>query len=103
MMSFKVLSVSDGALKMWDARDGTVVRDLLTNIHGVWQVVFDERFRVAASNMQHHTYLNVWDFGKEGEADVEAARIVEDEYESDMEDGDYDCVTAYGSGPDGFC
>ncbi|KAG5221020.1 SCF ubiquitin ligase complex [Salix suchowensis] len=27
---FKVLSGSDGTLKMWDIRDGTVVRDLLT-------------------------------------------------------------------------
>lgn len=83
---FKVLSGSDGALKMWDARDGTVVRDLLTNILGVWQVVFDERFCVAASNSQDHTFLDVWDFGDEGEADVEAARIVEDEDESDVED-----------------
>lgn len=74
---------------MWDARDGTVVRDLLTNIQGVWQVVFDERYCVAASNLEGHTYLDVWDFGVEGEADVEAARIITDEDESDSED-EYD-------------
>jgi WD40 repeat protein len=82
---FKVLSGSDGALKMWDTRDGTVIRDLLTNITGVWQVVFDERFCVAASNAQEHTYLDVWDFGSEGDDDVEAARVGEDEEESEEE------------------
>lgn len=83
---FKVLSGSDGALKMWDTRDGTVMRDLLTNIMGVWQVVFDERFCVAASNLQDHTFLDVWDFGDDGDADIEAAHIVEDEDESEDED-----------------
>lgn len=58
----KVLSGSDGTLKMWDTRDGTFTRDLLTGITGVWQVVFDRRFCVAASNRQDSTYLEVWDF-----------------------------------------
>jgi F-box and WD-40 domain protein CDC4 len=40
---FKVLSGSDGTLKMWDIRDGSAVRDLLTGIVGVWQVVFEGR------------------------------------------------------------
>lgn len=60
---FKVLSGSDGTLKMWDIRDGSVVRDLLTGITGVWQVVFDGRWCVAASNRLDVTYLDVWDFG----------------------------------------
>ena len=60
---FKVLSGSDGTLKMWDVRDGNVVRDLLTGITGVWQVVFDGRWCVAASNRLDMTYLDVWDFG----------------------------------------
>lgn len=60
---FKVLSGSDGTLKMWDIRDGTVIRDLLTGITGVWQVVFDGRWCVAASNRLDMTYLDVWDFG----------------------------------------
>ncbi len=83
---FKVLSGSDGALKMWDTRDGTVIRDLLTNITGVWQVVFDERFCVAASNAQEHTFLDVWDFGTEGDDDIEAARVGEEDEESEDED-----------------
>lgn len=62
---FKVLSGSDGTLKMWDIRDGSVVRDLLTGIVGVWQVVFEGRWCVAASNRQDATVLDVWDFGTE--------------------------------------
>ena len=59
---FKVLSGSDGTLKMWDVRNGNVVRDLLTGITGVWQVVFDGRWCVAASTRLGMTYLDIWDF-----------------------------------------
>lgn len=85
---YKVLSGSDGTLKMWDTRDGTVIKDLLTGITGVWQVVFDERFCVAASNRQDHTYLDVWDFAgdDDDDADVEAAKIGEENEETDEED-----------------
>jgi F-box and WD-40 domain protein CDC4 len=62
---FKVLSGSDGNLKMWDIREGTVVRDLLTSITGVWQVVFEGQWCVAASNTGEATMLDVWDFGLE--------------------------------------
>jgi len=54
---FKVLSGSDGTLKMWNINDGTVVRDMLTNIVGVWQVVFEGRWCVAASNRPEATVL----------------------------------------------
>lgn len=60
---FKVLSGSDGTLKMWNIQDGTVVRDLLTSVNGVWQVVFEGRCCVAASNRNGTTMLDVWDFG----------------------------------------
>jgi F-box and WD-40 domain protein CDC4 len=66
---FKVLSGSDGTLKMWNVRDGTVVRDLLTGITGVWQVVFEGRWCVAASNRNDTTVLDVWNFGKEDDDD----------------------------------
>ena len=66
---FKVLSGSDGNLKMWNIRDGSVVRDLLTGITGVWQVVFEGRWCVAASNRQDTTVLDVWDFGTENDDD----------------------------------
>ncbi|KAF7295600.1 F-box domain-containing protein [Mycena indigotica] len=68
---FKVLSGSDGTLKMWNIRDGSVTRDLLTGITGVWQVVFEGRWCVAASNQTRggtvQTVLDVWDFAGEGE------------------------------------
>ena len=67
---FKVLSGSDGALKMWDVRSGTVVREFLSNIDGVWQVVFEGRWCVAASHRSEATFLDVWDFGN-GEPDVD--------------------------------
>ncbi|KAI0315245.1 WD40-repeat-containing domain protein [Amylostereum chailletii] len=86
---FKVLSGSDGTLKMWDVRDGSVVRDLLTNIVGVWQVVFEGRWCVAASNRPDATVLDVWDFGN-GEQDDEwigePAGGIYDEDETEDED-----------------
>lgn len=68
---FKVLSGSDGTLKMWDMRDGTFVRDLLTGINGVWQVVFEGRWCVAASNRMDATMLDVWDFGRDEDEEDE--------------------------------
>ncbi|KAJ6501978.1 WD40-repeat-containing domain protein, partial [Mycena sanguinolenta] len=65
----KMLSGSDGALKMWNLREGSVVRNLLTDIIGVWQVVFDRRWCVAASNKMHEgkqkAILEVWDFSND--------------------------------------
>lgn len=86
---FKVLSGSDGTLKMWDVRDGSIVRDLLTGIIGVWQVVFEGRWCVAASNRQDATVLDVWDFGN-GEDDDdwigEPAGGIYDEDDTEDED-----------------
>ena len=85
---FKVLSGSDGTLKMWNIRDGTVVRDLLTGINGVWQVVFEGRCCVAASNRNTTTMLDVWDFGTEGDDDwigEPANGVYDDDTEEDSE------------------
>lgn len=91
---FKVLSGSDGTLKMWDIRDGTQVRDLLTGIVGVWQIVFEGRWCVAASNRVESTVLDVWDFGNEEgdeEWEGEPASGLYDE-DSDDDDDDVDQV-----------
>ena len=88
---FKVLSGSDGTLKMWDIRDGSIVRDLLTGIIGVWQVVFEGRWCVAASNRMDSTMLDVWDFGNGEEDDEwlgEPAGGCYDDDETDDEDED---------------
>ncbi|PVF95831.1 WD40 repeat-like protein [Serendipita vermifera] len=68
---YKVVSGSDGTLKMWDIRHGTNVRDLLTGIPGVWQVAFKGHLCVAASNRHGDTYIDVWDFGEETAEDSE--------------------------------
>ena len=59
----KILSGSDGALKMWNVRDGSFIRDLLTDVAGVWQVVFEGRWCVAASHRNGSNVIDVWDFG----------------------------------------
>ncbi len=82
---FKVLSGSDGTLKMWDIRDGSQVRDLLTGIVGVWQVVFEGRWCVAASNRMDSTVLDVWDFGDDED----------DEWEGEPPGGLYDEESDY--------
>ncbi|KAI9714336.1 MAG: SCF ubiquitin ligase complex subunit cdc4 [Bogoriella megaspora] len=39
----KVISGSDRTLKMWDIKSGECVKDLLTDLSGVWQVKFNDR------------------------------------------------------------
>ena len=53
----KVISGSDRTLKMWNAQNGEFVKDLLTDLSGVWQVKFDERRCVAAVQRNNLTYI----------------------------------------------
>ena len=86
---FKVLSGSDGTLKMWDIRDGSQVRDLLTSIVGVWQVVFEGRWCVAASNRMDCTVLDVCDFGYgDGGDDEWIGEPPGGQYDEDTDDED---------------
>jgi len=87
---FKVLSGSDGTLKMWDIRDGTQVRDLLTGIVGVWQIVFEGRWCVAASNRVDSTVLDVWDFGNEEGDEEWEGEPLNGLYDEDSDDDDED-------------
>jgi len=59
----KVISGSDRTLKMWDVTTGACVRDLLTDLSGVWQVKFNDRRCVAAVQRDSLTYIEVLDFG----------------------------------------
>ncbi|BDD55662.1 SCF ubiquitin ligase complex subunit cdc4 [Monascus purpureus] len=59
----KVISGSDRTLKMWNVQTGECVRDLLTDLSGVWQVKFNDRRCVAAVQRDHVTYIEVLDFG----------------------------------------
>ncbi|BGP14079.1 SCF ubiquitin ligase complex subunit cdc4 [Rhodosporidiobolus nylandii] len=59
----KVISGSDGTLKMWDVNTGELVRDLLSNLTGVWQVSFDQRFCIAAVSRNNVSEFEILDFG----------------------------------------
>lgn len=98
---FKILSGSDGTLKMWDIRDGSNARDLLTGITGVWQVVFDGRWCVAASNRHDATFLDVWDFGHEVVGDGEEEWVGEASVDGEEGDSEFeeDVTEAFVEGP----
>ena len=55
----KVISGSDRTLKMWNVQTGDFVKDLLTDLSGVWQVKFNERRCVAAVQRNNMTYIEV--------------------------------------------
>jgi F-box and WD-40 domain protein CDC4 len=86
---YKVISGSDGTLKMWDVREGTFTRDLLTGLTGVWQVAFDHRFCVAAVQRNGQSEFEILDFGAVD--DIELAedepplvKLEEDEFDSGL-------------------
>jgi len=58
----RVVSGSDGTLKMFDLKTGQFVRDLLTDLSLVWQVRFNERQCVAAVKRDEGVYIEVLDF-----------------------------------------
>jgi len=60
----KVISGSDGMLKLWDIRRGKFVRDLIIGISSVWQVAINGNLLVAASNRGGATVFDIFDFGK---------------------------------------
>ncbi|KAI7852476.1 WD40-repeat-containing domain protein [Circinella umbellata] len=62
----KVISGSEGGLKMWDIKTGRHVRDLITGVNGVWRVAFDRRRCVAAVHRNNITSFEVLDFGVYG-------------------------------------
>jgi len=83
---FKVASGSDGELKLWDVRTGLFIRDLLTDLTAVWQVVFEGQWCVAVINRQDATFLEVWYFG--GDRNKNVLELEQEEWleESDEED-----------------
>ncbi|KAI9699991.1 MAG: SCF ubiquitin ligase complex subunit cdc4 [Candelina mexicana] len=70
----KVVSGSDRTLKMWNVRTGECVKDLLTDLSGVWQVKFNARRCVAAVQRGTFTYIEVLDFGASRDG-VEEAKL----------------------------
>lgn len=85
----KVISGSDRTLKMWNVSNGKFVKDLLTDLSGVWQVNFNERRCVAAVQRNGLTYIEVLDFGAARDGVPESQRghrIVVDAYGYEMVD-----------------
>ncbi|KAI4208420.1 MAG: hypothetical protein LQ348_000186 [Seirophora lacunosa] len=85
----KVISGSDRTLKMWNVANGRFVKDLLTDLSGVWQVNFNERRCVAAVQRNGLTYIEVLDFGAARDGVPESQRghrIVVDVYGNEMVD-----------------
>ncbi|KAE8148244.1 WD40-repeat-containing domain protein [Aspergillus avenaceus] len=89
----KVVSGSDRTLKMWDVRTGDCVRDLLTDLSGVWQVKFNDRRCVAAVQRDSLTYIEVLDFGapRDGVSEDQLGkRIVVNRWGQEVNDTDED-------------
>ncbi|KAF2493325.1 WD repeat-containing protein pop1 [Lophium mytilinum] len=87
----KVISGSDRTLKMWNVKTGECVKDLLTDLSGVWQVKFNERRCVAAVQRNNMTYIEVLDFGASRDgvpADQRGRRIVVNAKGREIEDLD---------------
>ncbi|CAO3643666.1 unnamed protein product [Cunninghamella echinulata] len=60
---YKVISGSEGGLKMWDIKTGQLLHDIITDINGVWRVAFDERRCVAAVKSDDITRIEILDYG----------------------------------------
>ncbi|KAF9885192.1 SCF ubiquitin ligase complex subunit cdc4 [Aspergillus nanangensis] len=89
----KVISGSDRTLKMWDVRTGECVRDLLTDLSGVWQVKFNDRRCVAAVQRDSMTYIEVLDFGASRDGvpeDQLGRRIIVNRWGQEVSDADED-------------
>ena len=84
---FKVLSGGNGELKMWDVREGVLVRRLLegSSITGVWQVTARGRWCVAVTNRSDASMLDIWDFGGEDLVEEDMDDGLEDDGDDDRE------------------
>ncbi|ORY95839.1 WD40-repeat-containing domain protein [Syncephalastrum racemosum] len=68
----KVVSGSEGGLKLWDIKTGRFTRDLISGVGGVWRVAMDKRRCVAATHTDNMTSFEVLDFGVHGLEDDNA-------------------------------
>ncbi|KAI9140738.1 WD40-repeat-containing domain protein [Paraphysoderma sedebokerense] len=60
--NYKVISGSEGHIKLWDLKSGKVVRDLVSGVNGVWRLRCDERWLVSAVQRNGRTEFVVMDF-----------------------------------------
>jgi len=85
---------------MWNVRTGECLKDLLTDLSGVWQVRFNDRRCVAAVQRNRLTYVEVLDFGasRDGVPDHRLGkRIVVNRSGEEVNEDDEDIVDPDGS------
>ncbi|EPY53172.1 F-box/WD repeat protein Pop2 [Schizosaccharomyces cryophilus OY26] len=58
----KIVSSNDGSLKLWDIKTGKLLKFLLTDVSGIWQVHYDDNRCVAAVQRENQAYLEVVNF-----------------------------------------
>lgn len=88
--SHEILVGSDRVLRMSDTQSGKYVKDMLNNVTGVWQVVFDGRYCVAAVSRKEYdqTCLEIWDFVEDSRVGEGGKGVEEDGcWESEEEQG----------------
>ncbi|KGO36317.1 hypothetical protein PEX1_029320 [Penicillium expansum] len=84
----KVISGSDGDVKMWDTRTGVFERDLLTDISGVWILRIDTQRCIAAVHREGQSFIEVLDFGASPDtipSDQLGKRVFVDELGNEIE------------------
>ncbi|KAG1086888.1 hypothetical protein G6F42_020819 [Rhizopus arrhizus] len=59
----KVISGSEGGLKMWDIKTGRFLYDLVSDVKGVWWVTFNKSKCIVAIHNQDKTSFQMLDFG----------------------------------------
>ncbi|KAI9354174.1 WD40-repeat-containing domain protein [Pilaira anomala] len=62
----KIISGSEGGVKMWDTQTGELLHDLVEGATSIWRVSFDERRCIAAVKNENKTQLVVLDYGVHG-------------------------------------
>ncbi|KAI7874607.1 WD40-repeat-containing domain protein [Mucor mucedo] len=62
----KIISGSEGGVKMWDTQTGKLLHDLVEGAASIWRVSFDERRCIAAVKNDNKTQLVVLDYGVYG-------------------------------------
>ncbi|CEG69887.1 hypothetical protein RMATCC62417_05879 [Rhizopus microsporus] len=63
---YKIISGSEGAVKMWNTQTGELMHDLIQDVQSVWRISFNERRCIAAVKNDGATQLVVLDFGIHG-------------------------------------